>query len=37
MMIAAHAVAVSAVLVTKDKAFSRVPDPLKMENWVGIG
>ncbi|MCC6914569.1 MAG: type II toxin-antitoxin system VapC family toxin [Rhodospirillaceae bacterium] len=33
MMIAAHAVAVSAVLVTKDKAFSRVSDPLKMENW----
>ena len=37
MMIAAHAVAVSAVLVTKDKAFSRVPDPLKMENWDSIG
>ncbi len=37
MMIAAHAVAVGAVLVTKDKAFSRVPDPLKIENWDGIG
>lgn len=37
MMIAAHAVAVSAVLVTKDKAFSRVSDPLKMENWDSIG
>lgn len=37
MMIAAHAVAANAVLVTKDKAFSRVPDPLRMENWDGIG
>jgi tRNA(fMet)-specific endonuclease VapC len=33
MMIAAHAVAAGAVLVTRDKAFSRVPDPLKAENW----
>lgn len=37
MMIAAQAVAADAVLVTNDKAFSRVPDPLKMENWDGIG
>jgi len=33
MMIAAHAVAADAVLVTTDKAFSRVPDPLQTENW----
>lgn len=33
MMIAAQAVAADAVLVTNDKAFSRVPDPLRMENW----
>jgi tRNA(fMet)-specific endonuclease VapC len=33
MMIAAQAVAADAVLVTNDKAFSRVADPLKMENW----
>ena len=36
MMIAAHAVAAGAVLVTRDKAFSHVPDPLKAENWDGI-
>jgi len=33
MMIAAQAVAADAVLVTTDKAFSRVPDPLRTENW----
>jgi tRNA(fMet)-specific endonuclease VapC len=33
MMIAAQAVAADAMLVTNDKAFSRVPDPLRMENW----
>ena len=33
MMIAAQAVAANAVLVTNDKAFSRVPDTLRMENW----
>jgi tRNA(fMet)-specific endonuclease VapC len=33
MMIAAQAVAANAVLVTNDKAFSRVPDPLRTENW----
>jgi tRNA(fMet)-specific endonuclease VapC len=34
MMIAAHAVATGATLVTRDKAFSRVPKPLKTENWL---
>jgi len=34
MMIAAHAVAVGAILVTRDKAFARVPDPLKTEDWA---
>lgn len=33
MMIAAHAKAVNAVLVTRDKAFSRIPDGLQVENW----
>lgn len=33
MLIAAHAVAADAVLVTNDKAFSRVPRPLRTENW----
>ncbi len=37
MMIASHAVAASAVLVTKDKAFSRVPEPLRTENWDAAG
>lgn len=37
MMIAAQAVAADAVLVTNDKAFSRLPDPLRTENWDGIG
>jgi tRNA(fMet)-specific endonuclease VapC len=35
MMIAAQAVAADAVLVTTDKAFSRVPHPLRTENWDG--
>lgn len=34
MMIAAHAVAVGATLVTRDKTFSRVPWPLKTEDWT---
>jgi tRNA(fMet)-specific endonuclease VapC len=34
MMIAAHAVAASAVLVTRDKAFSRVQGPLNTEDWT---
>ena len=33
MMIAAQAVAAKAVLITNDKAFYRVPDPLRTENW----
>jgi tRNA(fMet)-specific endonuclease VapC len=33
MMIAAHAVAVGAILVTCDKVFSYVPDLLGRENW----
>ncbi|MBX3455548.1 type II toxin-antitoxin system VapC family toxin [Ferrovibrio sp.] len=33
MMIAAQAVAANAMLVTNDKAFARIPDPLRMENW----
>jgi len=34
MMIAAHAVAADAVLVTRDRAFSRVSAPLKTEDWT---
>lgn len=37
MMIAAHAVAAGAILVTRDKAFSRVPKPLKTEDWAANG
>ena len=33
MMIAAHAVAVDATLVSRDKAFTKVPDRLKLEVW----
>ncbi len=33
MMIAAHANAVDAILVTRDKAFSRIPEGLRIENW----
>lgn len=33
MLIAAHALAVDAVLVTSDRAFSHVPG-LKIENWA---
>ena len=33
MMIAAHAVAVDAVLVSRDKAFTQVPEPLRLETW----
>ena len=35
MMIAAHAVAADAVLVTRDRAFSRVEGGLKLEDWAG--
>ena len=34
MLIAAHAVAVGAVLVSDDRAFSHVGEPLQVENWV---
>lgn len=37
MMIAGHAIAASAVLVTKDKPFSLAPEPLRMENWDASG
>lgn len=33
MMIAAHAVAVDATLVSRDKAFTQVPEPFKLEIW----
>lgn len=33
MMIAAHAVAAGATLVTRDKVFLRIPAPLKVESW----
>jgi tRNA(fMet)-specific endonuclease VapC len=33
MMIAAHAVAIDAPLVTRGKAFSRVPKPLRTDDW----
>ena len=33
MMIAAHAVATDATLVSRDKAFAQVPDGLRLEIW----
>lgn len=33
MMIAAHAVAVNATLVSRDRAFGQVPDRLRLEVW----
>lgn len=33
MMIAAHAVAVDATLVSRDKAFSKIPQRLRLEVW----
>ena len=33
MMIAAHAVAVDATLVSRDKAFAQVPEPLRLDVW----
>lgn len=37
MMIAAHAKAVDAILVTRDRAFSLVPDGLMLEDWSANG
>ncbi|TXT33067.1 MAG: PilT domain-containing protein [Comamonadaceae bacterium] len=34
VMIAAHAKALGAVLVTRDKAFGRVPEGLLLEDWT---
>lgn len=34
LMIAAHAAATNATLVTRDKAFSRVPSPLRIADWA---
>lgn len=34
MMIAAHAVATDATLVTRDKAFARVSKPLRIDAWT---
>jgi tRNA(fMet)-specific endonuclease VapC len=34
MQIAAHAIAIGAVLITNDKAFHQVPDLLGVENWA---
>jgi tRNA(fMet)-specific endonuclease VapC len=34
MMIAAHAVAADAVLVTRDNAFSRVSSRLRTDDWT---
>ena len=33
MMIAAHAVALNAILVSRDKAFARLTDRLQLEAW----
>lgn len=37
IMIAAHAVATAATLVTRDKAFARVSEPLKVDDWANEG
>jgi tRNA(fMet)-specific endonuclease VapC len=34
LMIAAHAKAINAILITRDKAFSRIPDGLILEDWA---
>jgi len=36
MLIAAHSVAVDAVLITNDKAFYNVKLPLSLEDWAGV-
>ena len=33
MMIAAHAVDVDAILVSRDRAFAQVPEPLRLQTW----
>ena len=35
MMIAAHAAALDAVLVTRDRVFGLVPGRLRLEDWTG--
>jgi tRNA(fMet)-specific endonuclease VapC len=37
MMIAAHARTVDAILVTRDRAFARLPGNLPIEDWTAIG
>jgi tRNA(fMet)-specific endonuclease VapC len=37
MMIATHAVAIDATLVTRDRAFSHVAAPLKIDGWGKAG
>lgn len=37
MMIAAHARAMDAILVTRDRAFARLPGNLPIEDWTAIG
>jgi tRNA(fMet)-specific endonuclease VapC len=34
MMIAAHAKEAGAILVTRDKAFARIPDGIALEDWT---
>jgi tRNA(fMet)-specific endonuclease VapC len=34
MMIAAHAVALDYVLITRDRAFSHISEPLRTEDWT---
>ena len=34
MMIAAHAVSLNAILVTRDKAFEHISEHLEIENWM---
>ena len=34
LLIAAHAVAVGAVLVTRDQAFQHIRDLVRIENWA---
>jgi len=34
LMIAAHAIAANVILVTRDKAFTRIAGPLRIEDWT---